>query len=183
MTLLPTSPTKRQTKSTARRCLFGKPDPKQTNRWLEERLNEIRQEKEAKWGFDFEREILLPSSSTTEYQIVAVDPATVPNFYHCKVITRNVKPVEPGTPDTSPAESEESDSSFMDTSDCSSLASPLPIKKRSVKTPKRLRNKQKSKITDYLRVKKPLRRVAGKNDLSDSRAPQLLSIASTSAQS
>lgn len=48
-------------------------------------LDEIRQEKEMKWSFNFERETFLPTSSTSEYQFIAVDPATVPSFYHMKV--------------------------------------------------------------------------------------------------
>ncbi|MFH4978468.1 hypothetical protein AB6A40_005177 [Gnathostoma spinigerum] len=68
------------TKKSARRCLFGRSDPKKNDLWLNEKLKAMRDEYEAKWSFDFVNDVPIISSSP-QYSYNLVDAATVPSFY------------------------------------------------------------------------------------------------------
>ncbi|KAM3719568.1 Cyclin-dependent kinase inhibitor [Dirofilaria immitis] len=68
-------------KRSARRCLFGRPDPQNVDQWLTKELNEIRREQQLRWGFLFGPENPCPSTITTEWEFIPVPAESVPQFY------------------------------------------------------------------------------------------------------
>ncbi|CAJ0581294.1 unnamed protein product, partial [Mesorhabditis spiculigera] len=162
------TPTAASKRLPVRRCLFGRPDPVETQAWLTSQLDEIRREKEAKWAFDFEHEVSLPTASTSDYEFIPVESMSVPSFYRLKVIMPTAKRL-PNSTGTSPAESEDSDCSFMDTSDDSSMiASPSPTKRghNTPKRPRKLDSRAQRKLTNYMHPKKRLSHSSKKSDRS-----------------
>lgn len=63
-----------------RRCLFGRPNPENVNRMLKEALAEIKEHYESKYGFSFEMETPMATTSS-EYVFEAISLSTVPEFY------------------------------------------------------------------------------------------------------
>ncbi|EFO17693.1 hypothetical protein LOAG_10808 [Loa loa] len=68
-------------KRSARRCLFGRPDPQKVDQWLTEELNEIRREQERRWGFLFGPENPCASTVTSKWEFTPVPAESVPQFY------------------------------------------------------------------------------------------------------
>ncbi|VDL69937.1 unnamed protein product [Nippostrongylus brasiliensis] len=137
-----TSSSSAKTKRSARRCLFGRADPALTQQWLNERLEEIRQRENAKWGFNFSCETPLPG--TSEYVFTPISEDSVPEFYRTKLISSPVSsPTKENHVELST--SDDSDSSMMDVS-----MSPITPAKREHATPK----KRFGKVTDYMVVRK-----------------------------
>lgn len=67
-----------------RRCLFGRPNPQRTKQWLNERIEEMREENEsrmAKWGFDFEAD--TPCVSASSDFIYTAVPASSVSYCYC----------------------------------------------------------------------------------------------------
>uniref|UniRef100_A0A158Q8M0 CDI domain-containing protein n=1 Tax=Elaeophora elaphi TaxID=1147741 RepID=A0A158Q8M0_9BILA len=60
------------------RCLFGKPDHEELEKWLTKELEAIRIEREKGYGFDFKNDQPIPS---TAYIVEAVPENEVPLFY------------------------------------------------------------------------------------------------------
>ncbi|KAK6103134.1 Cyclin-dependent kinase inhibitor family protein [Brugia pahangi] len=68
-------------KRSARRCLFGRPDPQNVDQWLTKELSEIRREQHRRWGFLFGHENPCASAITTEWEFTPVPAESVPQFY------------------------------------------------------------------------------------------------------
>lgn len=64
-------------KRSARRCLFGRPDPQNVDQWLTKELNEIRREQQLRWGFLFGPENPCASAITTEWEFTPVPAESV----------------------------------------------------------------------------------------------------------
>uniref|UniRef100_A0A1I7XCW9 CDI domain-containing protein n=1 Tax=Heterorhabditis bacteriophora TaxID=37862 RepID=A0A1I7XCW9_HETBA len=129
-------------KRSARRCLFGRHDPVQTQLWLNEQLEEIRKREESKFGFNFIIESPIPGTSEYEFFPVSVD--SVPGFYRTKLISSVSN--SPNQENRNPNSSfDDSDNSLMD---CS--VSPIPYDRREHATPK----KRQGKVTDFMVVRK-----------------------------
>ena len=47
-----------------RRCLFGKPNPTDTKKFLQDQINRIHERNKSKWNFDFEKDTPLPGRYT-----------------------------------------------------------------------------------------------------------------------
>ncbi|VDO09922.1 unnamed protein product [Brugia timori] len=60
------------------RCLFGKPDHEELEKWLTKELEAIQIEREKGYGFDFKNDHPIPS---TAYIVEAVPENKVPFFY------------------------------------------------------------------------------------------------------
>ncbi|VDK74774.1 unnamed protein product [Litomosoides sigmodontis] len=60
------------------RCLFGKPDHEELEKWLTKELEAIQIEREKGYGFDFKNDQPIPS---TAYIVEAVPEGEVPLFY------------------------------------------------------------------------------------------------------
>ncbi|GMS84644.1 hypothetical protein PENTCL1PPCAC_6819, partial [Pristionchus entomophagus] len=79
----------REIQPRARKCLFGKPDPKVVEEWLDESATRMAKEVEAAsnaWGFDFRRErpIDQPGPASRHIDYEAVPAETVPPFYRSR---------------------------------------------------------------------------------------------------
>uniref|UniRef100_A0A915APT5 Cyclin-dependent kinase inhibitor domain-containing protein n=1 Tax=Parascaris univalens TaxID=6257 RepID=A0A915APT5_PARUN len=140
------------TRKSARRCLFGRADVKQTDAWLTERLNEIRTEQQRKWGFDFHSELPC-ASATSDFVFRAVSAYSVPHFYRLSYYpneSMNSSDSENRSPNT-------------DDSDCSMERSPLQSPRKYQCTPLK-----QTKLTAYMKVqsRKRLQHAAKTNDLS-----------------
>lgn len=64
-------------KRSARRCLFGRPDPQNVDKWLTKELNEIRREQQLRWDFLFGPENPCASAITTEWEFTPVPAESV----------------------------------------------------------------------------------------------------------
>ncbi|VDN06975.1 unnamed protein product [Thelazia callipaeda] len=69
------------TKCSARRCLFGRPDPKNIDGWLKEELGKIQREQQLKWGFSFKTESIIERSMKSNWVLIPVPADSVPEFY------------------------------------------------------------------------------------------------------
>ncbi|KHN83692.1 Cyclin-dependent kinase inhibitor 1 [Toxocara canis] len=145
------------TRKSARRCLFGRADKNQTDRWLAERLHEIRIEQQQKWGFDFHAELPC-ASATSDYVFKAVSAHSVPNFYHLSYY-----PQESGHSSDSENQSPIS-GSMTDDSDYSMEGCALESPRKYHCTPLK-----QTKLTAYMKVqsRKRLQHSAKTNDLSN----------------
>lgn len=153
------TPTK--AKRSARRCLFGRPDPKETKQWLDKQLEAISRKDVEKWGFDFAHEQPLPGSSS-DYEFRPCMESSVPSFYKNKFIPASSPLIEssPECENRDPLLDSTVDSDSSDTMDCSiSSASSYQA------TPKKRSSKQ-AKVTDYLKPRKRLHRSPKTTDLS-----------------
>ena len=78
------------TKSTARRCLFGRMEHKKLSESLEHALNTIDEEKQARWDFDFAQEKPIPGG---KYAWMAVEKSEyVPGPYIREYPAKPTKP-------------------------------------------------------------------------------------------
>lgn len=76
-------------KRSARRCLFGRPDPQNVDQWLTKELNEIRREQQLRWGFLFSPENPSASAITSEWEFTAVPAESVCVWFCCILICRS----------------------------------------------------------------------------------------------
>lgn len=58
-----------------RRCLFGKPNPNDTKKFLQEQINRIHETNKTKWNFDFEQDKPLPGKY--HWHIIDSNPASL----------------------------------------------------------------------------------------------------------
>ncbi|RCN45557.1 Cyclin-dependent kinase inhibitor [Ancylostoma caninum] len=93
-----TSPGK---KSRVKRCLFGRPDQHEVEKWLAETSEKQLRESREKWSYDFELDV--PVSGDVEYEAVPVN--RVPSLYKSCTIqgkkTRRVAEFDPNIPSAS----------------------------------------------------------------------------------
>ncbi|KIH54468.1 Cyclin-dependent kinase inhibitor [Ancylostoma duodenale] len=93
-----TSPGK---KSRVKRCLFGRPDQHEVEKWLAETSEKQLKESREKWSYDFELDV--PVSGDVEYEAVPVN--RVPSLYKSCTIqgkkTRRVAEFDPNIPSAS----------------------------------------------------------------------------------
>lgn len=64
-------------KRSARRCLFGRPDPQNVDEWLTKELNEVRREQQLRWGFLFSHENPCASAINSEWEFTSVPAESV----------------------------------------------------------------------------------------------------------
>lgn len=145
------------------RNLFGACDSQATTAWLRDRLNELQQEQNERWNFDFANE--LPLGAAGRYQFTPVAESDVPAFYRSKTI--------PARRRRSSAAAEENEapltalldypSASAASSASSSVASPQPTPDGLVADSLELEParvsatpavKRQKKITDHLPVRK-----------------------------
>uniref|UniRef100_A0A0N5A7X0 CDI domain-containing protein n=1 Tax=Syphacia muris TaxID=451379 RepID=A0A0N5A7X0_9BILA len=144
-------------KRSARRCLFGRPDPERSRQWMDEQFEEMRKAREAqsaKWCFNFDTDQPCPSASA-EYVYTAVSAASVPQFYR---FTRYKKEEASDTENRSP-DCSDSDSSMEDVSS-------IPSHKLKCSRAHQPSRKQ-TKLISFMRVeqRKRLQRSAKIQDL------------------
>ncbi|EYC28367.1 hypothetical protein Y032_0007g3186 [Ancylostoma ceylanicum] len=93
-----TSPGK---KSRVKRCLFGRPDQHEVEKWLAETSEKQLKQSREKWSYDFELDV--PISGDVEYEAVPVNK--VPSLYKSCTIegrkTRHVAEFDPNIPSAS----------------------------------------------------------------------------------
>uniref|UniRef100_A0A914V3D4 Cyclin-dependent kinase inhibitor domain-containing protein n=1 Tax=Plectus sambesii TaxID=2011161 RepID=A0A914V3D4_9BILA len=68
----------------AARCLFGRADPDVTKKWLRDRLNELQQEQNQRWNFDFVND--CPLALADRFVFTPMAESDVPAFYRSKSI-------------------------------------------------------------------------------------------------
>ncbi|GMR36968.1 hypothetical protein PMAYCL1PPCAC_07163, partial [Pristionchus mayeri] len=97
------SSTPTRDKLRARRCLFGKPEPKELDEWLGENAARMATEASSKWAFDFARERPLdepgPALRRPHLEYEAIPGDEVPRVYRTRTY-RNTTPE--GQPPPSP---------------------------------------------------------------------------------
>ncbi|VDK74775.1 unnamed protein product [Litomosoides sigmodontis] len=145
-------------KRSARRCLFGRPDPQNVDRWLTKELNEIRREQQLRWGFLFSPESPSASAITSEWEFTPVPAESVPQFYRSSYYLSNrCTPCE--AENCMPCSSNVSNNCGMDststsvTTDCSSPEIPvLPATSSPLKCKERRIAKKQTKLTAFMNV-------------------------------
>ncbi|KAF8361415.1 cki-1 [Pristionchus pacificus] len=130
--------------SSARRCLFGRPSKEETESWLSSVSQMIRRRDESKWGFSFEREMPLPSSSSP-YSYQMVDASSVPSFYR---LTR-YETSSPRSSSSSPMEEDRMDISMESLHESSSDESFSSTSSDPPVTPRKSCKKRQAKITSF----------------------------------
>lgn len=75
-------------KRSARRCLFGRPDPHNVDQWLTEELNKIQHQQQQRWGFLFGPENLCASAITTEWELLPVPAESVSYIFQLTFFVR-----------------------------------------------------------------------------------------------
>ncbi|WKX94594.1 hypothetical protein Q1695_011682 [Nippostrongylus brasiliensis] len=132
-------------KQRVRRCLFGKPDPVEVDKWLSENTDRQLKSSQEKWSFDFEND--TPVKGDVEYEVIPVDK--VPSLYKpyapAKKRIRKAAEFDPSVPSASSGEPEiESGSSVH-----------RPVTRSCVKrgsgSPRGLKQ---AMLTNYLKVRK-----------------------------
>ncbi|KHJ85202.1 Cyclin-dependent kinase inhibitor [Oesophagostomum dentatum] len=88
-------------KQRIKRCLFGRPDQQEVEKWLDDSSKkQLRQSKE-KWGFDFELDV--PVRGDVEYEVVPANK--VPSLYKSCAVgkkkNRQVSEFDPNIPSAS----------------------------------------------------------------------------------
>ncbi|GMT16860.1 hypothetical protein PFISCL1PPCAC_8157, partial [Pristionchus fissidentatus] len=101
------SASRRERNPGVRRCLFGKPDPKEVDKWLDDMASDLARESSSKWSFDFTKERPLdqpgPAHPAHPIHFEAIPADKVPQFYRTrtygkKVPAREEKEESPPTP-------------------------------------------------------------------------------------
>ncbi|KAL3994235.1 Cyclin-dependent kinase inhibitor family protein [Acanthocheilonema viteae] len=143
-------------KRSARRCLFGRPDPQNVDQWLTKELNEIRREQQLRWGFLFSSENPCPSTITAEWEFTPVPAESVPQFYHSSYYLSS-RPCE--TENCMPCSSSISNNCSVDststsvTADYSGPEVPvLPVTSNPSKCKERRMAKKQTKLTAFMNV-------------------------------
>lgn len=132
--------------SSASRCLFGRPSKEETESWLSSVSQMIRRRDESKWGFSFEREMPLPSSSSP-YSYQMVDASSVPSFYR---LTRYESSSSLSSSSSSPMEEDRMDISMESLHESSSDESFSSTSSDPPVTPRKSCKKRQAKITSEL---------------------------------
>ncbi|KAJ1373997.1 hypothetical protein KIN20_036577 [Parelaphostrongylus tenuis] len=134
-----------------RRCLFGRPNRNEVDKWLSEADKKQLKTSKEKWSYDFELD--TPVSGDVEYEILPLDK--VPSVYKpCKIRNKKARKVlefDSNVPSVS-KEEEESESDWS-----SDLHRPLTrsfMKQHGGDLARSLRNLKQAKLTNYLRVRK-----------------------------
>lgn len=133
----------------ARRCIFGRADPKETTAWLKNLAENMRQLDELRWGFSFVNDCPTQNESSS-YMYEVHDAASLPAFYRPAVL-RGCPSSHLSSPEASPhsenecsfLESEQSCDSTEHLFEVSEPLAPLPLNSRRSLTPK----KKQTKIT------------------------------------
>ncbi|VDK65755.1 unnamed protein product [Onchocerca ochengi] len=144
-------------KRSARRCLFGRPDPQNVDKWLTKELNEIRREQQLRWDFLFGPENPCASAITTEWEFTPVPAESVPQFYRSSYyLSSRCTPCE--TENCMPCSSSISNNCNVDsaitsvTSDCSSPEAILPATSSLLRCKERRIAKKQTKLTAFMNV-------------------------------
>ncbi|PAV62311.1 hypothetical protein WR25_08128 [Diploscapter pachys] len=147
--MVPTPTSSPSKRPPVRRCLFGRPNPDNVNRMLKEALAEIKEHYESKYGFSFEMETPMATTSS-EYVFEAISLNTVPEFYKPRYYANPNNEPSPQKPESTGSSPVSSTRSSPRESDVSMDLTPISPSRRSLQTPK----KRQGKVTDYMPVRK-----------------------------
>ncbi|PIO75975.1 Cyclin-dependent kinase inhibitor [Teladorsagia circumcincta] len=132
-----------------KRCLFGKPDPDQVEKWLSDTTDKQLKNSREKWNYDFKLD--KPIAGDIEYETVPMEK--VPSVYkphvHGKRKTRRVVEFDPNVPSASCEEAKGEPDAVVHrplTRSCTKLQVP--------KNPEVFRGLKQAKLTNYLKVSK-----------------------------
>ncbi|CAJ0607181.1 unnamed protein product [Cylicocyclus nassatus] len=148
-----------------KRCLFGKPDQQEVEKWLDETSKKQLKRSKDKWSYDFELDV--PVKGDIEYEPVSIDQ--VPSIYKPhKIGKRRRREVSEFNPNIPSASSEEG------TSEEGSDKSHRPFTRSCTKQSDNnsLQNRKslkQAKLTNYLKVRK--RRSADSRGSKDAVTP------------